>query len=290
MTKASLSFEFFPPQSPAASLRLWTAVQRLAPYAPDFVSVTYGAGGTTRDRTKAAIATIRDRARLAVAGHLTCVGASRSETLSVVEDYRSLGVNRIVALRGDPPKGADRFEPHPDGFAGSVALIEALKARGDMHITVGAYPERHPEAQCATADIKHLKRKQDAGADSAITQFFFDNDTFYRFRDACVSAGITIPVLPGILPVENFGKLKGFAARCGAQIPDWMHAAYENVKSEDDAMLLSTAIATEQCADLVEQGAAHLHLYTLNLPDLTCSICQALGYRPDPFGMATATA
>lgn len=167
-----------------------------------------------------------------------------------------------------------------------MELVEALARRGDMGITVGAYPERHPEATSATADVEHLKAKIDAGADQAITQFFFDNDSFYRFRDACAAAGITAPIVPGILPVENFQKLKGFAARCGAQIPDWMRAAFANVGSDEDAMLLSTAIATEQCADLMEQGVDHLHLYTLNLPDLTCSVCTALGFEPSPFSTA----
>lgn len=290
MSKATLSFEFFPPQSAAGSLRLWEAVQRLAPFGPEFVSVTFGAGGTTRDRTRAAIATLRERARLPVAGHLTCVGTTRSETLAVAEQYRGLGVRRIVALRGDPPKGTGQFVPHENGFSGSVALIAALKSLGGMHVTVGAYPERHPEAESSVADIEHLKRKVDAGADSAITQFFFDNEVFYRFRDACVAAGIQIPILPGILPIENFTKLKSFAARCGAHIPDWMHAAFEKAQTPEDALLLATAIASEQCSDLVENDVSHLHFYTLNVPDLTADVCQALGYRPDPFGVATGTA
>ncbi|MEL6584372.1 MAG: methylenetetrahydrofolate reductase [NAD(P)H] [Pseudomonadota bacterium] len=290
MSSPSLSFEFFPPQSPAASLRLWTAVQRLAPFAPSFVSVTYGAGGTTRDRTKTAIATIRERARLSVAGHLTCVGATRDETLSVVDDYRKLGVTHVVALRGDPPKGADRFEAHPEGFSGSVELVSALKARGDMKIVVGAYPERHPEATSADADVEHLKRKMDAGADAAITQFFFDNEDFYRFRDRAVAAGVTIPIWPGILPVENFTKLQGFAKRCGANIPDWMHAAFANAQTDEDATLLATAIASEQCTDLLEHGVDHLHLYTLNLPDLTAAVCQSVGFEPVPISGATASA
>ena len=227
-----LSFEFFPPHTPEGSLRLWRSVERLAPLAPSFVSVTYGAGGTTRDRTNAAIRTIVDRARLNVAGHLTCVGATRDETLEVARGYARMGVRRIVALRGDPPKGATRFEPHPDGFASAAELVTALRTVGDFDIAVAAYPEVHPEAESAVADIDNLKRKLDAGATSAITQFFFENETFLRFRDACAKAGISAPIRPGILPVENFGKMVNFAARCRASVPEWMHKAFANA---DDA-------------------------------------------------------
>ena len=283
-----LSFEFFPPHSPEASLRLWRSVERLAPLAPDYVSVTYGAGGTTRDRTNAAIQTILGRARLNVAGHLTCVGASREETLEVARGYARMGVRRIVALRGDPPKGADRFVPHAQGFASAAELVAGLKAAGDFEIAVGAYPEVHPEAATAAADIENLKRKIDAGASTAITQFFFDNEVFLRFRDACVRAGITVPIQPGILPVENFGKMVGFAARCKAAVPEWMHRAFERADSDEAAHLLSVAIACEQCDGLIAEGVEHLHVYTLNNPDLTFDVCRALGYSAAPLAAAEA--
>jgi methylenetetrahydrofolate reductase (NADPH) len=282
----SLSFEFFPPHTPEGSLRLWRSVERLAPLAPSFVSVTYGAGGTTRDRTRAAIQTIRERARLNVAGHLTCVGASREETLAVARGYARHGVRRIVALRGDPPKGEGAFVPHPEGYRSSVELIEGLRASGDFEIMVGAYPEKHPEAADIAADIAHLKRKVDAGAAMAITQFFFENETFLRFRDAAAAAGITAPIVPGILPVENFAKMCNFAARCQARVPEWMHTAYGHTADAQAAYLLSVALATEQIDGLMREGVEHVHLYTLNNPDLSFDICRALGYEAAPLAAA----
>ncbi len=282
----SLSFEFFPPHSPEASLRLWRSVERLAPLAPQFVSVTYGAGGTTRDRTNAAIQTILGRARLNVAGHLTCVGATREETLEVARGYARMGVRRIVALRGDPPKGETRFVPHPDGFASAAELVAALRRVGDFEIAVGAYPEVHPEATDAVSDIDNLKRKLDAGAATAITQFFFDNEDFLRFRDACVRAGITAPIQPGILPVENFAKMLNFAGRCKASVPEWMHKAFDRAETPEEAYTLSVAIACEQCDGLIDEGVDHLHVYTLNNPDLTFDVCRALGYVAAPLAFA----
>jgi methylenetetrahydrofolate reductase (NADPH) len=281
-----LSFEFFPPHNPEGSLRLWRSVERLAPLAPRFVSVTYGAGGTTRERTNAAIQTIVGRARLNVAGHLTCVGASREETLEVARGYARLGVRRIVALRGDPPKGESRFVPHPDGFASAAELVAALRSIGDFEIAVAAYPEVHPEAASPGADIDNLKRKLDAGASAALTQFFFDNETFLRFRDACAKAGITAPIRPGILPVENFGKMVNFAARCRAGVPDWMHKAFARAETPEEAYVLAVAIACEQCDGLIAEGVDHLHLYTLNNPDLTYDVCRALGYVAAPLAAA----
>ena len=281
-----LSFEFFPPHTPEGSLRLWRSVERLAPLAPSFVSVTYGAGGTTRDRTNAAIRTIVDRARLSVAGHLTCVGATREETLDVARGYARMGVRRIVALRGDPPKGADRFVPHPDGFASAAELVAGLQSVGDFDIAVAAYPEVHPEAESAVADIDNLKRKLDAGATSAITQFFFENETFLRFRDACAKAGISAPIRPGILPVENFGKMVNFAGRCRASVPEWMHKAFANAATPEEAYVLSVSIACEQCDGLIAEGVEHLHLYTLNNPDLSFDVCRTLGYAAAPLSAA----
>jgi methylenetetrahydrofolate reductase (NADPH) len=283
-----ISFEFFPPKTPAASLALWKAVERLAPLGPDFVSVTYGAGGTTRDRTLAAILAIRDRARLDVAGHLTCVGATRDDVLGVARAYAKLGCRRLVALRGDPPAESGGFQAHPEGFASSVELVEALAALGRFQIWVGAYPERHPEAADTRADVEHLKRKIDAGASGAITQFFFENETFYRFRDACAAAGIAAPIAPGILPVENFERMRSFAARCQAGVPDWMVRAYGNARSEQEHDLLSVAIATEQCDDLIANGVEHLHLYTMNKPDLPYQVCRALGVEPVPMQIAAS--
>ncbi|MEO1000241.1 MAG: methylenetetrahydrofolate reductase [NAD(P)H], partial [Pseudomonadota bacterium] len=282
----TVSFEFCPPATPAATLRLWRSVERLAPLGPRFVSVTYGAGGTTRDRTMAAIQTIRDRARLPIAGHLTCVGASREETRAVAHDYARLGVRRIVALRGDPPKGAERFEPHPDGFTGAPELIRGLRKAGPFEIIVGAYPETHPEAASPAADLDALKAKIDAGASSAITQFFFEPETFLRFRDRAQAAGITIPIYPGILPVENFAKMAGFAAKCGTHVPDWMAKAYANAQTEAETALLSTALATELCDTLMGEGVGHLHFYTLNNPDLPYDIVRALGVEPVALTMA----
>ena len=285
-----ISFEFFPPKTPKASMALWTAVERLAPMAPDFVSVTYGAGGTTRGRTLAAIQAIRERARLDVAGHLTCVGASKTEVLSVARAYARLGCRRIVALRGDAADGTDRFQPHADGFAGSVELIEALAQMDRFQIWVGAYPEKHPEATTEQDDIDHLKRKIDAGAAGAITQFFFDNEAFFRFRDRAAAAGITAPIVPGILPIENFERMANFAGRCGTVIPDWMAKAYRNAETEEQHDLLSVAICTEQCDDLLTAGVDKLHIYTMNKPDLPYQICQALGVEPMAMRLAATGA
>ena len=283
-----LSFEFFPPSSTEATLRLWRAVERLAPLSPRFVSVTYGAGGSTRDRTIAAITTIRDRARLSVAGHLTCVGASRDETLAVAEKYRAMGATRIVALRGDPPKGAGPFRAHPEGFGSALELVSALADRGGFDISVACYPETHPEAASPEADIQALKAKEAAGATRAISQFFFETDTFLRFRDRARSAGVTMPIVPGILPIENFPKMARFAKSCGAHVPDWMEKAFANAADEAEAELLATSIAADQCAELMDQGAEHIHLYTLNNPDLTYNVCRAIGVEPSGLSLAEA--
>jgi methylenetetrahydrofolate reductase (NADPH) len=254
--------------------------------APQYVSVTYGAGGTTRDRTNAAIQTILDRARVPVAGHLTCVGASRDETLEVARGYARMGVRRIVALRGDPPKGAERFTPHPDGYRNGAELVAGLRGAGEFEIFVAAYPEKHPEAATLGADIDNLKRKLDAGASEALTQFFFEIEDFLRFRDACDRAGITAPIHPGLLPVENFARMLNFAARCQAGVPGWMHKAFARADTPEAAYLLSVAIACDQCEALIAEGAEHLHIYTLNNPDLTFDVCRALGYVAAPLAAA----
>jgi methylenetetrahydrofolate reductase (NADH) len=281
-----ISFEFFPPKTPRASMALWDSVLRLAPFRPSFVSVTYGAGGTTRERTMSAILAIRDCAGLNVAGHLTCVGATQAEVLKVARNYANLGCRRIVALRGDPPVGQSRFEPHPDGFAGAAELVSALSDLGQFDIWVAAYPEVHPEASSPQADIDHLKRKLDAGATGAITQLFFENETFYRFRDACAAAGITAPIVPGILPVEDFKKTVRFAKSCGTSVPKWMFKAYGNAEDVASHDLLSVAIATEQCDELISNGVNHLHFYTLNKSELVYQVCHALGIEPEPVQIA----
>lgn len=240
--------------------------------------MTYGAGGTTRDRTNTVIQTILDRAHLTVAGHLTCVGATREETLEVARGYARMGVRRIVALRGDPPKGATRFEPHPGGFASAAELVAALADLGGFDIAVAAYPEVHPEASSPAADIENLKRKFDAGASIALSQFFFENEDFLRFRDACVRAGITAPILPGLLPIENFPKMLNFAARCRARVPVALHEAFASATTPEAAYDLSVEIAAGQAADLAAEGAEHIHIYTLNNPDLSYDVCRRLGY------------
>lgn len=280
MTAPSVSFEFFPPRTLEASFRLWDTVQVLAPLEPRFVSVTYGAGGTTRELTRDAVATLHRSSGLNVAAHLTCVDASRDETLGIARGFADAGVREIVALRGDPPKGAANFTPHPEGFADSCALISALAETGQFTIRVGAYPEKHPEAADMAADVAWLKRKIDAGAAEAITQFFFEPETFFRFRDACEKAGIDAPIVPGILPIENWAGVKAFAQRCGATLPGWLVDAFEKATRDGREDLLATAVATELCSELIEGGVEHLHFYTLNRPELTRDVCHALGVTP----------
>ena len=274
-----LSFEFFPPNSLEASFKLWNAIDALAGFAPEFISVTYGAGGSTRELTKSAVTVIRQNYGLEVAGHLTCVNASRAEVLDVARGYVESGAKEIVALRGDAPKGTDSFSAHPDGFASSIELIAALAEMNEFKIRVGAYPHKHPEAVDDLADIEYLKRKFDAGADSAITQFFFESEDFLRFRDRCDKAGITNKITPGILPIENWGKTKRFAARCGTPTPEWMDKAFRNTQTDDEARLLSTALCTEICDDLLCEGVEDLHFYTLNDATLTQDVCRALGRK-----------
>lgn len=280
MTLPSVSFEFFPPQGLDASFRLWNSVNMLAPLDPGFVSVTYGAGGATRDLTHDALGLLIRHYGLNVAGHLTCVNATRAETLAIAKRYADLGVREIVALRGDAPKGAEAFSAHPDGFASSVDLVAALKETGDFHIRVGAYPDLHPEARDTNADVAYLKRKFDAGADSAITQYFFDVESFLRFRDKAAAAGITGKIIPGILPIENWEKTKRFSQRCNAVLPGWMDDAFGKATRDGVHDLLAISIATEICSDLLDEGVEDLHFYTLNQPHLTRQICKALGIEP----------
>ncbi len=281
MSATRISFEFFPPKSLEASFRLWDTVQTLALLAPEFVSVTYGAGGTTRKLTHEAVQTLQRHYGLKVAAHLTCVDATREETLAIAETYAQTGVTDIVALRGDAPGGQGTFKPHPDGFADSCELISALADMDKFNIRVGAYPDRHPDAADDNADVDWLKRKIDAGANSAITQFFFEADTFFRFRDRCVKAGIDAPIIPGILPIENFTGVQAFAKRCGTGVPDWLSDAFATAIRDDRHDLLAISVCTELCTDLIEGGVEDLHFYTLNKPQLTREVVHALGLAPE---------
>jgi methylenetetrahydrofolate reductase (NADPH) len=280
MSTPRVSFEFFPPKSLEASFKLWETLGVLSPLSPEFVSVTYGAGGTTRALTHDAVKTIHANYGVDVAAHLTCVDATREETLEIAESYADAGVTQIVALRGDPPKGAGRFTPHAQGFSNSVELIEALAKTGKFHLRVGAYPDPHPEARSMQDCVDFLKRKIDAGAGSAITQFFFEAETFFRFRDACAGSGITAPIIPGILPINSWKGVRKFAEACGTVIPAWLDEAYDKAARDGREQLLSTALATELCTDLIDGGVQDLHFYTLNSPDLTRDVCAALGVTP----------
>lgn len=281
MTVPRISFEFFPPQTIEASFRLYETAQVLAPLRPSFVSVTYGAGGTTRKLTHEAVGAIGRNFGLNVAAHLTCVDATREETLAIAESYAEQGVREIVALRGDAPKGAERFTPHPQGFASSVELVEALAATGRFKVRVGAYPEPHPDSPGTAADVAFLKRKIDAGASSAITQFFFEAETFLRFRDACVKAGIDAPIIPGILPIISWDGAKRFAARCGAHVPPRLDEAFETARRDGREELLALTQCTTLCDRLIREGVEDLHFYTLNRPGLTRDVCHALGIQPE---------
>jgi methylenetetrahydrofolate reductase (NADH) len=279
----AVSFEFFPPNDAAMEATLWRSIERLAPLAPRFVSVTYGADGSTRERTHHVVARVLEETTLTPAPHLTCVGAPQGEVLDIAAEYWRKGVRHIVALRGDPPVGNRGYEPHPQGFPYAVDLVRGLKHIADFDITVAAYPEVHPEAPGADFDLDNLKAKVDAGASRAITQFFFDTDIFLRFRDRCAAAGVSASLVPGILPITRFPQLLRFAQRCGAGVPDWLHARFDGL--EDDAetrRLISASIAIDQVERLRRNGVCEFHFYTLNRSELTYAICHALGLRPRP--------
>jgi methylenetetrahydrofolate reductase (NADPH) len=260
---------------------LWQAIHRLAPLRPRFVSVTYGAGGSTRDRTHATVRRLLAETDLAPAAHLTCVAASRAEVDAVVRGYRDSGVRHIVALRGDPPDGHTRFAPHPEGYRNAEDLVRGIRAIGDFEISVAAYPEVHPEAVSPQADLDNLKRKIDAGASHAITQFFFDPVVYLRFVERARAAGIGVPIVPGILPVTNFQRVREFATKCGANVPDWLGTLFEGLDSDPSTRNLVAAwVAAEQCRTLQDHGVREFHFYTLNRAELTRSICHILGLRP----------
>lgn len=276
-----VSFEFFPPKTPEMEATLWQSIQKLAPLRPRFVSVTYGADGSTRDRTHRIVSRIATETGLTSAPHLTCVGASREEILGIARGYHDEGIRHIVALRGDPPAGSTRYEPHPGGFAYAVDLVRGLRATGDFDISVAAYPEVHPEAPSADFDLDNLKRKLDAGANRAITQFFYDTDNFLRFRDQCVARGITAPIVPGILPIARFRQMLNFAKRAGARVPAWLHERFEGLDDDPETQrMLGASLAIEQVARLRRHGIREFHFYTLNRAELAYAICYALGLRP----------
>ena len=278
----SVSFEFFPPGDEAMEKTLWASLRYLAPLNPSFVSVTYGADGSTRERTHNVVSRLQDEHALNCVPHLTCIGASQGEVLDIARRYWDQGIRHIVALRGDPPAGTTTYEPRADGFAYAADLVRGLRSVADFEISVAAYPEKHPEAPSAEFDLDNLKRKIDAGASRAITQFFYDTQVFLRFRDQCAARGIHAPIVPGILPITRFPQITRFAKRCGATIPDWLEHRFDGL--EDDAetrKMISAAVAIEQVHMLQRHGVDQFHFYTLNRSELTFAICHALGVRPN---------
>ncbi len=279
----NVSFEFFPPKTDAAEANLWSAIRRLEPLNPAFVSVTYGAGGSTRERTHRTVQRIISETTLRPAAHLTCVEASRAEVDEVIEGYKTIGVDHIVALRGDPPGASGiggAYTPRADGYANATELTAALSRIGGFEVTVGAYPEKHPESPSIDHDIEVLKAKVDAGATRAVTQFFFDIEAFLRFRDRVRAAGVTIPLIPGVMPVSNFAGLKRMTAACGAALPDWLAGHFDGLDDDPETRkLLAASIAAETCARLQEEGFSDFHFYTLNRAELVYAICRVLGVR-----------
>ncbi len=279
-----VSFEFFPPKTEEMEATLWSSIERLAPLGPSFVSVTYGAGGSTRERTHNTVARLVRETDLKPAAHLTCVAASKGEVDDVVRAYHEAGVRHIVALRGDPAEGVGTaYTPHPGGYERSCDLVAGIKRIGDFEVSVSAYPERHPEAGSLDQDLDALKAKVDCGADRAISQFFFENDLFFRYLDRVRARGIDIPIIPGILPVQNFKQAANFARRTGASVPDWLAARFEGL--DDDVAtrkLVAAAVAAEQVLDLVDRGITDFHFYTMNRADLVYAICHLLGLRAAP--------
>lgn len=290
LPKPAVSFEFFPPKTEAMEQTLWRSIECLAPFAPRFVSVTYGAGGSTRERTHATVRRILEETALTPAAHLTCVSASRGEVLDVATDYFASGVRHIVALRGDSPDG-EPFSAHADGFGSAAELVSGLRAVGDFEISVAAHPETHPEASCAESDIDNLRRKLDAGATRAITQYFFDVDVYLRFRDRAAAAGITAPIVPGILPVTNFEQVVRFSRMCGATVPAWLAQLFEGLDDEPETrQLVAASVAVELCHALRAEGVHEFHFYTLNRSQLASAICRMLGMRPGAADAAAQTA
>jgi methylenetetrahydrofolate reductase (NADPH) len=279
-----VSFEFFPPKTDVMEERFWDSIGKLAPLRPRFVSVTYGAGGSTRERTLRMVSQVKAQTGVDAAAHLTCVGASRDEVDGVVRGYRDAGVSRIVALRGDPAEGIGKpFTPHPEGYRNAADLVGGIRKLGDFDISVAAYPEKHPQSPSWDADIDNLKRKLDAGATRAITQMFFNNDDYFRFVDRARTAGITAPIVPGIQPIHSFKQISGFAARCGATMPGWLAERFEGLEEDPEThALVASAVAAEQVLELVDNGITEFHFYTLNRSNLVLALARLLGYRPEP--------
>ncbi len=277
-----LSFEFYPPRTEALEVQLWTCIRRLELLCPRFVSVTYGAGGTTQERTHAIVVRLVQETSLVPAAHLTCIGAGRDEIAAIARRYWDGGVRHIVALRGDPP-GGGRYEPHPEGFPFAADLVGGLRRVADFEISVAAYPETHPEAATPGADLDNLKRKLDAGATRAITQYFFDTAVYLRFLDRCLAAGITAPIVPGIMPVSNYAQALRFSTLCGASVPAWLGAMFEGTEDDPEIRrMVAAVVAAEQVRLLQANGVDEFHFYTLNRPELTYAIAHILGVRPQP--------
>jgi methylenetetrahydrofolate reductase (NADPH) len=280
-TPFNVSFEFFPPKTPEMEETLWRAVKRLEPLAPKFVSVTYGAGGSTRERTHKTVQRILTETSLVPAAHLTCVDAACDEVNAVADSYWEMGVRHIVALRGDPAPGTSAYAPHPEGYAWASHLVEALKKQHDFEITVATFPEGHPDSRSLDAELDNLKRKIDAGASRAITQFFFDNWTYLRYVDQARKAGITIPIVPGIMPVTNFTQMTRFAEQAGASVPRTMGPLFAGLENDAETRkLVAITVAAEQCRQLADAGITEFHFYTLNRADLSYALCHILGLRP----------
>lgn len=286
---AQVSFEFFPPKTEKMEEALWESIQTLSPLAPRFVSVTYGAGGSTRERTHNTVARIARETNIPAAAHLTCVEATRAEIDEIADAYWEAGVTHIVALRGDPPEKGARFVPHPDGYAGAAELVEGLRRRHPFEISVSAYPETHPDASSAQADLDYFRRKLDAGASRGITQFFFEPETFFRFRDAAAVAGISAEIVPGIMPVSNFAAIQRMCQMTGTAIPSWLGRLFEGLDDRPAArQLVAATVAAELCRRLYAGGVRHFHFYTLNRAELSYAICHLLGMRPIPQALESA--
>ena len=286
---ALVSFEFFPPKTEAMEQTLWSSIETLAPLSPRFVSVTYGAGGSTRERTHNTVARIARETAMPAAAHLTCVEATKAEIDEIADAYWDAGVRHIVALRGDPPEAGKAFAPHPQGYAGAAELVSGLRKRHPFEISVSAYPETHPQATSPQSDLDNFKRKLDAGATRGITQFFFEPETFFRFRDAAAAAGIDTEIVPGIMPVSNFAAIRKMSAMTGTTVPAWMGRLFDGLDDHPQArQLVAATLTAELCRRLYAGGVKHFHFYTLNRSELSYAICHLLGLRPNATALEKA--
>lgn len=282
MALPKVSFEFFPPKTAEMEIALWNTIKALEPLNPGFVSVTYGAGGSTRERTLKTVERIKNETNIPPAAHLTCVGATREEINKIAETYWNMDIKHIVALRGDPPEGEGKYKPHPGGYPYCVELVEGLKKIADFEISVASFPETHPEAENPEADINYLKQKIDAGADRTITQYFFDTDIYLKFREKAIAAGISVPIVPGILLISNFKQMVAFSKRCGASVPKWVFDKLEGLdEAPEKRDVISAEIASEQCKKLRQEGVDQFHFYTLNKPSVAMAVCNTLGIKSE---------